>query len=84
MSTTISQRELRNNSADIMRRLRAGESFTLTSSGAVVGSLVPASRPTGLPISRPATRSGFDGFPLYEAGDTPSSEILDELRGERI
>ncbi|MCL2803310.1 MAG: type II toxin-antitoxin system prevent-host-death family antitoxin [Micrococcales bacterium] len=84
MTTVISQRELRNSSADIMRRLRAGESFTLTSNGTPIGSLTPASQPTRLPITRPATRRGFDGFPLHPAGDTPALEILDELRADRI
>jgi prevent-host-death family protein len=84
MGTTISQRELRNNSADVMRRLQAGESFTLTSNGKPIGSLTPASRPTGLPITRPATTRDYDGFPLRPAGDTPTSTILDELRGDRL
>ena len=82
--SVISQRELRNNSADIMRRLRAGESFTLTSNGTIVGSLAPAAQPTRLPITRPATSRGFDGFPLRAASSAPVSAILDELREDRI
>ena len=80
----ISQRELRNNSADIMRRLRLGESFTLTSNGTVVGSLTPASQPTALPITRPATRQGFADLPLHPAGDRPLTQVLDELREDRV
>ena len=84
MTTAISQRELRNQSADIMRRLQAGESFTLTSNGTTIGSLTPATQPMGLPITRPATKRGFDGFPLHAASDTPPSAVLDELREDRL
>ena len=84
VSTTISQRELRNNSAVIMRRLRDGESFTLTSNGVVVGSLTPTAQPTSLLITRPATTRGLDGFPLRAPRDTSLSAILDELREDRL
>jgi antitoxin (DNA-binding transcriptional repressor) of toxin-antitoxin stability system len=39
MTTTISQRELRNSSGDIMRRLDAGETFTVTRAGKPVGEM---------------------------------------------
>lgn len=84
MVMTISQRELRNNSADIMRQLKAGESFTVTSNGKIIGSLTPAAQPTSLPITRPATRNGFDGFPLRTAGGASLSAILDQLREDRL
>lgn len=41
MSETISQRELRNDNAVIMRRVEAGESFTVTRNGRPVADLVP-------------------------------------------
>ena len=44
MATTISQRELRNSSGDIMRRLEAGESFIVTRAGKPVGGLGPVRR----------------------------------------
>ncbi len=84
MTTTISQRELRNNSADIMRRLQAGELFTLTRNGTVVGSLTPAVQPTRLPITRPATKQELSDFPLHAVGNRPLSTILDELRDDRV
>ena len=40
----ISQRELRNNSGEIMRRLDGGESFVVTRNGAPVGELRPLRR----------------------------------------
>ena len=44
MSSEISQRELRNNSGDIMRRLDEGEAFIVTRNGVPVGELVPLRR----------------------------------------
>lgn len=41
MRTTISQRELRNDSGLIMRRVEQGESFTVTRNGTPVADLVP-------------------------------------------
>jgi prevent-host-death family protein len=41
MGTTISQRELRNNSGEIMRRVEQGERFTVTRNGTPVADLVP-------------------------------------------
>ena len=84
VTATITQRELRNNSADVMRRLQAGESFTLTSNGRIIGSLTPAAQPTPLPITRRATRTGFDGFPLHATLGTSASAVLDELRQDRF
>lgn len=42
--TTITQRELRNNNADIMRRLESGETFIITRNGQQVGKLTPMRR----------------------------------------
>lgn len=44
--TEIAQRQLRNDNADIMRRVEAGESFTITRNGRPVAELrpVPAGR----------------------------------------
>ena len=44
MSTIITQRELRNDSGDIMRRLDDGETFVVTSNGRPVGELTPLRR----------------------------------------
>ncbi len=41
MSRQISQRELRNDSGEIMRRVEAGESFVITRNGKPVADLVP-------------------------------------------
>lgn len=39
--TTISQRELRNDNAEVVRRVEAGESFVVTRRGTPVADLVP-------------------------------------------
>ncbi|MEZ5382227.1 MAG: hypothetical protein R2754_10625 [Microthrixaceae bacterium] len=44
MEQTITQRELRNGSGEIMRRLDQGESFIVTRSGVPVGELTPLRR----------------------------------------
>ena len=44
MKRTITQRELRNQSGEIMRRLDAGERFVVTRDGAPVASLAPLRR----------------------------------------
>lgn len=44
MTTTITQRELRNSSGEIMRRLDAGETFIVTRAGKPVGELSPFRR----------------------------------------
>jgi prevent-host-death family protein len=61
MSRTITQRELRNDSGEIMRQLDEGETFVVTRRGVPVGELVPIRR------RRFATRSeiaaAFSGAP---------------------
>jgi hypothetical protein len=44
VNTAITQRELRNDSGDIMRRLDRGESFVVTRNGTPVGELTPLRR----------------------------------------
>ena len=44
MAQVISQRELRNDSGEIMRRLDQGETFIVTRRGAPVGELTPLRR----------------------------------------
>lgn len=46
MGETIRQSELRNNNAEIMRRVADGETFTVTVHGRPVADLIPHQRPT--------------------------------------
>jgi prevent-host-death family protein len=44
MPETIGQRQLRNDNADIMRRVEAGESFVITRHGKPIADLIPRAR----------------------------------------
>lgn len=64
MAEEISQRELRNDSGEIMRRLDRGESFVVTRHGAPVGELTPLRRHRF--ISAEAAVAMFVGAPAIE------------------
>lgn len=49
MPRTISQRELRNESGEIMRAVEAGESFIVTRNGVPLAQLTPLKRRTFVP-----------------------------------
>ncbi|MXZ68774.1 MAG: type II toxin-antitoxin system prevent-host-death family antitoxin [Acidimicrobiia bacterium] len=51
MDQDISQRELRNNSGKVMRELRAGKSFVVTSNGTPIGRLTPLNRRRFVPAT---------------------------------
>jgi prevent-host-death family protein len=53
--TEISQRELRNDNAEIMRRVAAGESFTVTRHGTPIADLIPHRREPESPQRRRRT-----------------------------
>ncbi|MGH8859959.1 MAG: type II toxin-antitoxin system Phd/YefM family antitoxin [Jatrophihabitantaceae bacterium] len=79
MDATISQRELRNDSGMIMRRVEQGESFTVTRNGTPIADLVPHDagsanrRPRFVPVEAIAT--GAAALPGWG-----TSEFSDELR----
>ena len=50
MVTPIAQRELRNNNADILNRVEAGESFVVTRNGVAVADVVPHAERNGPPM----------------------------------
>jgi len=64
VSSEISQRELRNNSGDIMRRLDQGEAFIVTRNGAPVGELLPLRRRRV--VNGPALAATFRGSPRID------------------
>jgi len=51
MERTITQRELRNDNAEIVRALEGGDSFIITRNGVPVGRLTPLGRRTFVPTS---------------------------------
>ena len=79
---SISQRELRNQSGEIMRGLDRGESYRLTNRGEPVGLLTPLGRTTleGLTLREGTQRMCF---PKGIARDERVAEVLDDLRGAR-
>lgn len=81
---TLSQREFRNRSGEVLRSVAAGESFVITNSGKPVGKLVPIDdAEPELKLSRAATmRGGFAQLVRLEASES-SETILADLRGER-
>ena len=66
MATTISQRELRNDNGEIMRRLDRGETFIVTRNGMPVGALTPLRRPRF--VNTAAVLEAFTGAPRIDAG----------------
>ena len=80
---TITHRELRNNSADVLRRVAAGEAMEVTNHGVVVAYLSPTATPVlPFPVSRPARRSGgWSALPKV-ALKRSVSEIIDDERGD--
>lgn len=65
MTRRITQRELRNDSGDIMRALDRGESFVVTRNGSEVGELQPVHRRRFVPAD--AALASFSGAPAIDA-----------------
>lgn len=84
---TIPHRDLRNRSSDIITRVQAGETFTVTNHGEPVALLSPQvstalERLARSGQVRPARAAGVDLTTLTRvAGD--SEEILRDVRGDR-
>jgi prevent-host-death family protein len=66
MTESITQRELRNDSGEIMRRLDQGESFVVTRNGVPVGELTPLRRHRF--VSAAAAVAIFRNAPAIDAG----------------
>ncbi len=66
MAREITQRELRNESGEIMRALDRGEAFVVTRNGVPVGELTPL-RPRQF-VAAEAAVAVFAGAPTVEAG----------------
>jgi prevent-host-death family protein len=89
--TTIPQRQLRNDSAAVLRRVAAGETFTITNNGVPVATLAPfVAYPTRLDqlvaegVVTPPRDSGKRRLP-DQSGNRPTGadEVLADLRGDR-
>jgi prevent-host-death family protein len=73
MQTTITQRDLRNNNSDIMRRLEDGESFIITRKGKQVGLLTPMKRPQFARMTD--VLEAFKGLPEMSYAATSMSSL---------
>lgn len=83
MTNEISQRELRNNNAEVVRGVERGDSYTVTRHGVAVARIVPLSHDTDLRCDRPASRQDtFTTWPRVTA-QTSVSSVLEDLRSER-
>lgn len=88
---SISQRQMRNESGAILRRVQAGESFVITNNGVEVAKLVPyggSSHPDrddliarGVLVNRKIRRRGLP-TPVV-VGGVDVDAIFDDLRGDR-
>ncbi len=78
----IAHRDLRNQSAEILRRVAAGESFEVTNHGDVVAVLSP---PGTVPLRvKPATKQGGWKEIQRVPALRPTQELLDELRDDVV
>lgn len=79
--TTISQRQLRNDSGAVLREVEAGHSITVTRRGEPIARLVPYTEQRR-PV-RPARAEAV--FDLDEMVTSPvdTAAVLDDLRGDR-
>ena len=82
---TISQRELRNDNAEIMRAVEAGESFVVTRNGTTIAVVRPVSGAevmAGLPLARAGEPADYRSWPRVKSA-TDTAHVLAELRDER-
>jgi prevent-host-death family protein len=80
MSQEITQRELRNNSGEIMRELDEGHSFVVTRNGTAVAELIPLRRNTFVSSRRVA--AAFSDAPAIDVEKFRSN--VDEFVDQRV
>ena len=81
----ISHRELRNNSAAVLREVQAGETMEITNNGEVVAILSPPTPDAfnGFKVRRATKRLPFPSALLpLKPGEKPFSETINEMREE--
>ena len=80
--TEISQRQLRNDNAEVLRGVESGESYVVTRRGVPVARLSPLAA-GDLRCDRPASRrGGWSALPRVTT-NTDTGRVLEDLRGER-
>jgi len=80
---TISQRELRNDNAEVIRGVEQGETYTVTRHGVPVARLVPFTGEPDLRCDRPAKKAAT-GLALKRVRtQQKTADLLTDLRGDR-
>ena len=83
MSRTIAHRELRNNSAAVLREVQHGETLKITNHGKVVAVLAPPGNASREGCARESlVQGGFSTLPLVDLL-LATQDVLDDLRDER-
>ena len=79
MSRTITQRELRNDSARILKAAEQGEEFTVTRNGTPIARLVPLGEPDHRFVTKEQMDRGLAGMPQidYQQMRTDLEEFID-------
>jgi prevent-host-death family protein len=82
---SISQREMRNNSGEVLRRVAEGESFLVTNRGVPTAVIAPAeqtARATLLALGRltPGTGLDLDALPVAVEPIASTAQVLTEDR----
>lgn len=84
---TISQREMRNSSSEVLRRVEAGEELTVTNHGRPVARLVPV-RPSVIDelLAEGGARAALSAqpwadLPAAQPGAVRSDELIADVRG---
>jgi len=91
MAENVGVRELRRDLSGYLRRVEQGESFAVTSRGRAVAVLGPSAEQQH-PLSRlvlersaiPARIDLLNSGPLELPGGPPLSELLDDVRADRL
>jgi prevent-host-death family protein len=80
---TVTQRELRNDNARVMREVEQGETYTVTRRGVPVARLGPITDDSDLRLVRPA-KGRLDPARLKRVvSDLPTADVVHDLRGDR-
>lgn len=85
---TIPHRELRNNSSQVLARVKAGETIAVSNHGEIAAVLVPPGASTydqmiASGLVTPAKSPGRARNITRSTSSTSSAEVLDDLRGDR-
>ncbi len=80
---TISQRQLRNDNAEILRGVERGETYTVTRRGVPIARLGPLAVDSDLRCVRPARRRVAFGSLTRVRSRRATADVLDDLRAER-